>query len=250
MGKLFYITLLLAAACFSGYAQQNTFVNNGEKVGIGTLSPQTPLTVYNTAGGGHITIQVSDVPAVASRADLDYQIVNGHTIGRISSYYSTSADGGSGGLWFWTRSNGNLQRNMAIDPNGNVGIGTSGVTGYKLAVQGDIIAESIKVAMRTNWPDFVFDTKYRLQPLEQVEQHIKQFKHLPNIPSAAEVKEKGLDLGANQAKLLQKIEELTLYLIDQNKTLLKQGELIKEQQELLLHQGKRLKELEEKSWSQ
>ncbi len=98
-----------------------------------------------------------------------------------------------------------------LSVNGNVGIGTLDTKGYKLAVDGTIKAKEIKV--ESGWADFVFDESYRLPSLEEVSSHIKEKKHLPGIPSAAEVAENGVDLGEMNAKLLQKIEELTLYVI-------------------------------------
>lgn len=80
--------------------------------------------------------------------------------------------------------------------------------------------------MRSNWPDFVFDSAYQLPALNKVEQFIRQHKHLPEVPSANEVQKDGLELGGNQALLLKKIEELTLYLIEQNKKLEEQNKRI------------------------
>ncbi|KKL54814.1 hypothetical protein LCGC14_2261650, partial [marine sediment metagenome] len=96
-------------------------------------------------------------------------------------------------------------------------IGTTDTQGYALAVAGDIVAESIKVALQTNWPDFVFEEEYALPPLKEVERHIREKGYLMNMPSAYEVKANGIDLGEMNALLLQKIEELTLYLIQQDK---------------------------------
>jgi hypothetical protein len=100
---------------------------------------------------------------------------------------------------------------------GNVGIGTQDTKGYKLAVAGNMIAESVKVQLQSAWPDYVFEKDYSLPSLEQTEKHIKEKGHLPGIPSAAEVKAEGIEVGDMNAKLLKKIEELTLYLIQQNK---------------------------------
>lgn len=96
----------------------------------------------------------------------------------------------------------------------------------KLDVNGTIRATEVKV--ETGWADFVFDKDYKLPTLQEVENHINEHKHLPDIPSEAEVKENGVSLGEMQAKLLQKIEELTLYTIELNKTVKEQGELIQE----------------------
>ncbi len=100
--------------------------------------------------------------------------------------------------------------------NGNVGIGSYQVyDGYKLSVNGKIRAKEIQV--RTDWADFVFEKDYQLMPLAEVADFIQDNKHLPGIPSAAEVEEDGVDLGEANKLLLQKIEELTLHLIEMDK---------------------------------
>jgi uncharacterized protein YbgA (DUF1722 family) len=101
---------------------------------------------------------------------------------------------------------------------GNVGIGTTEPGDYKLAVEGTIGAREVKVTL-DNWSDFVFDSEYKLKDLEDVENYINDNKRLPDIPSESEVIANGVNLGEMNAKLLQKIEELTLYLIEQNKIL-------------------------------
>ncbi len=112
---------------------------------------------------------------------------------------------------------------------GKVGIGTTNIpTDYKLAVVGKIITEEVKVQLKANWPDFVFKKEYELPKLAEVENHIKEKGHLQNIPSAKEVKKEGFFLGGMDAKLLQKIEELTLYTIQQEKKLEKQNKDIEE----------------------
>jgi len=100
---------------------------------------------------------------------------------------------------------------------GNIGIGTQDTRGYKLAVSGNMIAESVKVQLRSAWPDYVFTKDYTLPSLKETEKHIKEKGHLPGIPSTAEVKNNGIDLGDMNAKLLEKIEGLTLHLIQKDK---------------------------------
>lgn len=100
--------------------------------------------------------------------------------------------------------------------SGNMGIGTTDTKGYKLAVNGKIRAQEIKVEA-ANWPDYVFAKDYKLPSLKETEEHIKQKGHLPGIPSAKEVQSNGVDLGEINAKLLKKIEELTLHLIEKDK---------------------------------
>lgn len=110
--------------------------------------------------------------------------------------------------------------NARFHVGGNVYIGTStGVpaTGYQLSVKGKIISEEIKVALSTSWPDYVFNENYCLTPLEDLEKQIRANKHLPNIPAAAEAEKDGIFLGDMNKRLLEKVEELTLYIIELNK---------------------------------
>ncbi|SEE14962.1 hypothetical protein SAMN04487765_1565 [Tenacibaculum sp. MAR_2010_89] len=115
---------------------------------------------------------------------------------------------------------------MALTDKGTVGIGTTDTKGFKLGVNGKIAATEVKIATYTNWSDFVFAKDYNLPTLTEVENHIKTKGHLQNIPSATEVKKHGFFLGEMDAKLLQKIEELTLYTIQQEKKLDKQAKEI------------------------
>ena len=89
---------------------------------------------------------------------------------------------------------------------------------YKLYVADGIMTERLKVAIRNsgNWADFVFDPTYRLPDLRDVNRYVRQNGHLPGIPSASEVTQQGLDVAEMNARLLQKIEELTLYVIKQD----------------------------------
>lgn len=102
-----------------------------------------------------------------------------------------------------------------ITPNGNVGIGTANPQ-HKLAVNGAIKAKDI-IVTSADWSDYVFTPGYPLPPLSAVEAHIQARGHLPGIPSAREVEANGVSVGRMQAKLLEKVEELTLHLIRQEK---------------------------------
>jgi hypothetical protein len=107
---------------------------------------------------------------------------------------------------------------LHANSSGYVGIGTKNPT-ERLSVKGKIRAQEIKVEADngTNWPDYVFKKDYPLPKLADVEKHIREKGHLPEVPSAKEVEKEGIALGANQAVLLKKIEELTLYIIEQQK---------------------------------
>ena len=147
--------------------------------------------------------------------------------GSLSST-NTLAVSAKDGLKFQT--NGDWQNDkMVILPNGNVGIGTETPDpNFKLSVNGAIRSKEVKV--ETNWSDFVFYDDYKLPTLQEVETHIKEKGHLKDIPSAKEVEKNGIFLGEMDSKLLQKIEELTLYTIQQQKEI-KQQNLKLEKQE-------------------
>jgi len=100
---------------------------------------------------------------------------------------------------------------LLFNNSGNVGIGTTNPT-EKLSVNGNIKCKQVEVSL-TGWSDFVFDEDYQLMPLAELENFIQENNHLPGIPSADEVMANGNNLGEMDAILLQKIEELTLYII-------------------------------------
>lgn len=120
----------------------------------------------------------------------------------------------------------NTPTNRALEVTGNtklfgsVGINTLVVpNNYLLAVNGKIIAEELRIQNSTLWPDYVFEKEYNLPKLEDIQRFIAKNKHLPNVPSAAEVAENGIIVGDMQKTLLRKIEELTLYILEQEKRL-------------------------------
>jgi len=127
---------------------------------------------------------------------------------------------------------------------GNVGIGTA-TPNTKLAVNGKIRAHEIKVEI-ANWPDYVFAKDYQLPTLLETEKYIKTRGRLPGIPSVEDVKVNGVDLGDMNSKLLQKIEELTLHLIEKEKELNNQKQLLLEQQKSLIKQQRQIDLIEQK----
>jgi len=117
--------------------------------------------------------------------------------------------------------------------------GTDGATGYKLAVNGKAIAEEMRVELKGSWPDYVFEEHYDLMSLELLQNEIIKNKHLPGIPSAAEMSAAGgIDLGAMQLLMVEKVEELTLYILQlksQNDDLRKQNAQLQERVSILEH---------------
>lgn len=127
------------------------------------------------------------------------------------------------------KGSGWFEQEIITDSKMGIGVQASEIpTGYKLAVAGKVISEEVKVELQTTWPDYVFEDTYDLPNLKEVEEYIQNKGHLLNIPSAKEVKEKGILLGEMNAKLLEKIEELTLYTIAQEKKIASQQKDINE----------------------
>jgi hypothetical protein len=199
----------------SGYSPLHLWTSNitrlaitpDGQVGIGTPSPEN-------IDGWERVLEVKGVAhakSVVSSSDIQTGLW-AHVLG----FYGAPAGGITG-----TSTNHpfsiitNQSTKMTIASNGDVGIGTI-TPKEKLSVNGKIRAHEIKVET-ANWPDYVFAKGYQLPSLDDTEKHIKEKGHLPGIPSAEEVKNNGIDLGDMNAKLLQKIEELTLQLIEVNK---------------------------------
>jgi hypothetical protein len=105
---------------------------------------------------------------------------------------------------------------MISNPNTRVRIGTTNGN-YPLNVKGIIRSEELII--ETNWADYVFNNDYNLKPLEEVDAFIQEHKHLPGVQPAAEIQTNGLKVAASSTKMMEKIEELTLYIIEQNKKL-------------------------------
>lgn len=200
---------------------------NGGNVGIGTENPQFKFEVNGDIKSNNIILPLQGKLSISLDDNFTYQdkAIGHYSFGWVSDSWNTGGptlwQSAYAGIKFFTAG----RYRMGINTNGNVGIGTENPQN-KLDVNGTIRATEVKV--ETGWADFVFDKDYKLPTLQEVENHINEHKHLPDIPSEAEVKENGVSLGEMQAKLLQKIEELTLYTIELNKTVKEQGELIQE----------------------
>ena len=183
-------------------------IKDNGNVGIGTATPNSKLEVNgNVRINGDLNIFNSTYKLVGFDDPTNYYI--GH--------YPVAGSAGLDLHWYGGIRLSDRTGNVMQVINGNIGIGTTDTKGYKLAVAGEMIAERVVVKLQTSWPDYVFKKNYGLRPLEEIEQFINQNSHLPEVPSAQEVTNKGIDVGAMNAKLLQKVEELTLYLIEQNK---------------------------------
>lgn len=188
---------------FNGTDRNGMDVNG--RFGLGTTSPTALLHLKGT----------DEVMRIEGTAPF-FQFYNGATA--KSFIWSTGNDlkigistGNNTGRVILGTAGGGDQLYMAA--NGTVGIGTSDTKGYKLGVDGSIVCEELKVKLSQNWPDYVFADEYKLPALSEVESSIQRNKHLPGIPSAKEIQEEGINVGEMQKLLMQKIEELTLYVI-------------------------------------
>jgi hypothetical protein len=175
----------------------------GGNVGIGTASPLPNSKFTLQTDGDYATAMTIRNPS--GSASFETYVggpINGNTISL----------GTQGNMPIAIFTNG--ANRLFINAAGNVGIGTDNPT-YKLSVRGNI--RSNEVVVETGWADYVFADDYKLISLEDVESFIRQNKHLPNIPSAAEIEKNGLHVGDVQKRMMEKIEELTLYVIELKK---------------------------------
>ncbi|WP_316810304.1 hypothetical protein [Pedobacter heparinus] len=209
-------------------------LSNGN-IGVGTSNPGHKLDVQ----GGTANVNLDNISALGGQltisngyGNLDgavrLNLNNGGAVSWIKGIVTGPNTNTGSAMVFGVPSEttDGIER-MRITSSGDVGIGTIDPKGYKLAVNGKIRTQEIKVET-ANWPDYVFNNDYQLPSLQQTEQHIKEKRHLPGIPSAAEVKANGIDLGEMNAKLLQKIEELTLHLIEKEKEIVKTNNRVEE----------------------
>ena len=214
-------------------------ISNGNSVTLPTYvdTPQTLSQTGNTVtlsnGGGFFTLPSTIItagtnvtvtgsgssvtPYVVSAADTSLYANNGTINSATTTNGNRVVTMNNSNIWF---------QSAAADTNSKIYIGTTATypstTGnYKLYVEGGILTEKVKVALRStaNWADYVFEKNYDLMPLKNVEEYIAIHKHLPGIDSASELAKNGLDLAEMQAKHMAKIEEMMLYIIDQNKTI-------------------------------
>ncbi len=232
---VFWATFLVSLFSGSLLAQTNTFPSSGN-VGIGTTSPDSKLHIFIQHG-------VASYPTSNSKGDVVQSIRSNNngleignsrgfndrkawilarhsSVGSYGQYYSAlhlQPDVGNKsqyrgiGIGYGVSESIPVGTHLAV--NGKVGIGTANPDS-KLTVKGSIHAEEVKVDLSVPWPDYVFKEEYDLKSLEEVQNYINEHGHLPNIPSAKDMEENGVQLGEMNMKLLEKIEELTLYIIE------------------------------------
>jgi hypothetical protein len=209
--------VLLGASYVNGSAPANGLSVQGN-VGIGTMNPTRRLQVYSNEDGDFLPFEVFGKYNGSATPSGGLGIDSAATYWGVSLFQNGNklftVDANGGVLIGSGYQSHDAPINGAII-QGNVGIGTSEPT-HKLSVNGTIKTKEV-IVETTGWADYVFADDYALKPLAEVEAHIKQHKHLPGIPSAKEAATQGVSLGEMQARLLAKIEELTLHAIAQEK---------------------------------
>lgn len=228
-------------------------IDSNGNMGIGTITPtEAKLQVHEPAGNTQfIAAAGSNLPGFSAFVPISSPSVGFNV--RYQSGYKFMGSG-YGAMWQFSPTTGRLQYYytsttgaadgaasmvfaLGIDSSGRLGIGTSvptaplhvtgnvvfgsssinPATGYKVSIDGRVICEELRVQLNTAWPDYVFARNYNLRPLHELERFIKQNNHLPNIPSAKEIEKSGFDVGDMHKRLLEKVEELTLYIIQLKK---------------------------------
>ncbi|MEZ4919824.1 MAG: hypothetical protein R2792_12050 [Saprospiraceae bacterium] len=190
--------------------------DDGTNIGLGTLSPDPAFLVTN---GGNTRID-GDL-RLDGEADFFENLMvhmNIAAMGAITANGDLSTNSNLS-----VNSDGDIGNDLTVGNNAVVlnrmSIGTTTMaTDYVLSVGGKAIAEELRVALQSSWPDYVFEEGYELPDLCELESYIQTNKHLPGIPSAADVDAQGgVDVGEMQRSLLEKVEELTLIVIEQQK---------------------------------
>jgi hypothetical protein len=265
--QLFLIVLLLVIISNVAKAQNGNLSNTilGGQAGDHSSGERNTFIGVNSGG---VNYSGNDNVFIGNSSGYESEYGNNNTyLGSYSGAYATGSNNIFIGFYAGENENGNnklyIENTNTSSPliwgdfalnqlkfNGKVGIGNGfgnfptiagsvNVAAYNLFVKGGILTEEVRVNLQSAWADYVFEENYNLKSLEEVEAFISQNGHLPNMPSAKQVKEEGIELGEMVKMQQEKIEELTLYLLQLNKENRKE----KEENKILL---KKLSDLEEK----
>lgn len=185
----------------------HSYFNSGGFLGIGTSTPQVKLDVAALAGSVQMRLQRTGSGAGVTDLGSDNE-----------------------GLKFWPGGYSGGLPKVIFSASGNVGIGTSNTGTFKLAVEGKIGAREINVTLSNPWPDYVFESEYKLMSLSELGRYIKEHRHLPDVPTAEEIMKSGVDVGQMNVIMMKKIEELTLYILELKSEICVQNKKIEELQ--------------------
>jgi len=207
-------------------------INSSGNVGIGTTSPGSALTIRGSGTG--VSIHPIGSGYFGSLA-FNRESATGAIFNASGNAFQINNGGPDANLHFqvYNGSGSNITGDALVisGSDGSVGINTASTHGYQFAVNGSAIATSVTVKLYADWPDYVLKKTYKLPSLLEVKSYINKNKHLPDMPSEQEVAKEGINLGEMNKLLTKKVEELTLYLIEQNRQLTDQQKKFKQQDE-------------------
>ena len=246
------VTINATATEAGGAISKVEFFVDTTKIGEDATSPYSQVWTANDPGTYQVKAKATDVNGISTTATINVTVQSGNYFWSTTGNIATGADSSFIGtvdtndLAFRTN---NIERMRILKdgaitiPGTGLAIGTSQIpTGYMLAVKGSGLFTHLQVKSVANWPDYVFEKKYQLGTLEDLETYIEKHKHLPDVASLAKVNAEGVDLGANQAAILKNVEELALHLIGENKQLKSQSAKTAELQQKLADQNKQINE--------
>jgi len=188
-------------------------------LGVDSSAPYSYSWLNPDPGNYTVTAKAIDGGGNSGSATINFTIESLNYFWSTTGNIATGADSSFIGtvdtnrLAFRTN---NIER-LTILSDGTIGIGTKKTSGNALAVNGTGLFTKVKVLPINSWPDYVFQKDFRLPGLPELEHYVREHHHLPGIASEQEVNASGIDVGQQEAALLKKVEELTLYLIEQNK---------------------------------
>jgi hypothetical protein len=226
------VAITATASESSGSISKVEFYADSTKIGEDDAAPYTFSWVDPAPGNYTVTAKATDAGGSISTAVVHINVKS------QNYFWSTTGNIGAGGdtnfvgtvdtnrLAFRTN---NIER-MSILKDGTIGIGTKTTYGYALAVNGNAIFTKVRIKTAGTWPDDVFKRNYQLPTLAELEAYVTEHHHLPGIVSEAEANRDGVDVLDHQAGLLKQVEELTLYLIEENKRLKDHNIRLEEQQ--------------------
>ena len=235
-------SLFLIPLCYAQWSTSGTVVYyNGGDVGIGTSSTSALLHVYCSSNVQMLKLQ--------NTLSTSYSQIS--FIGTGKQYQSgvgnaSESTRGVANAWYVYDANSEAMR-MVITSGGSVLIGQSlNTTGLNLSYMLNVggTARMSAITVNSTGADFVFEPKYQLMPLTDLGEYLSRNHHLPGIAPAEQMRAEGLNLGENQTMLLQKVEELTLYLIEKDKQMTAESEQLAEEKQKSEEQEERIKKLE------
>ncbi len=182
-------------------------------IGFGTSTPLFRYHFHNSENSNNM-LYLTPAGSTGDSSSIFFAEDDDASTGMYFMYDGQNNDLGLYGVTGY----GNYGPHLLVDRNsGNIAIGGRNFADdYKLSVEGKVICEEIRVSMQSNWPDYVFTDEYDLMPIDNLRKYIDEKGHLPNIPPASEVEELGIELGVMQKLMMEKIEELSLYIIQQD----------------------------------